>query len=153
MAYEAQDLLINSLKIGEPVSKAFQTVKKFIQDRNPNVTMGNNFGFGIGYLFKEEALAISASNQTLVQAGMTFHVRIALSNVHKEASRSIVAIGDTVVIPEEGTATVITNEIQKKYNEISYSLEDSDVEDKPAKKAVTAPSKGQKRAAPAKKQG
>lgn len=97
------------------------------------MTTGSNFGFGIGYMFKEDALTINASNQTVIQPGMTFHVRIALSNVHKEASRSVVAIGDTVVITAQGQALILTSSIQKKYNEISYSLEDSD-DEKPAKK-------------------
>ena len=39
---------------------------------------------------------------------MTFHVRIAFTNVHKEASRSIVAIGDTVVVTLEGKPNVLT---------------------------------------------
>jgi hypothetical protein len=45
---------------------------------------GANFGFGIGFMFKEEALQITASNQTIIENGMTFHVRIAITNVDKE---------------------------------------------------------------------
>ena len=76
-------------------------------------------------MFKEEALQITASNQTIIENGMTFHVRIAITNVDKESARSVVAIGDTIVVHSDG-ATVLTNGIQKKYNEISYSLDDSD---------------------------
>lgn len=109
LAHEAQELLINSLKPGEPISKAYNTVKKFISDRNPNVQTGNNFGFGIGFLFKEgDALNINGTNSVIVQPNMTFHVRIAFTNVHKEASRSIVAIGDTVVVTSEGKSNVLT---------------------------------------------
>lgn len=74
---------------------------------------------------------------------MSFHVRIALSNVHKEPSRSVVAIGDTVIVTDT-TTQVVTSAIQKKYVEISYSLEDSDDEkpvDKPKAKAKAAPAK------------
>jgi len=45
---------------------------------------------------------ITESNTTLVKPGMTFHVRIALSGVHKEPARSVIAIGDTVVINNIG---------------------------------------------------
>lgn len=61
----------------------------------------------------------------LVKPGMTLHVRVALSGVHKEAGRGVVAIGDTVVIEQSGPL-VVTAKTQKKYSEISYSLEDSD---------------------------
>jgi hypothetical protein len=76
---------------------------------------------------------------------MTFHVRIAFSNVHKEPSRSVVAIGDTVIITDSGTQ-VVTSAIQKKYVEISYSLDDSEDEEKPAEKPKAKP-----KPAPAKK--
>ena len=59
---------------------------------------------------------------------MSFHVRIAFSNVHKEVARSVIAIGDTVLINEKGEAQVFTDGIQKKYSEISYSLDDSEEE-------------------------
>ena len=66
---------------------------------------------------------------------MSFHVRITLNNVHKEPSRSIIAIGDTVIINSSGKAEVVTAGIQKKYSEISYSLEDEE-EEKPKKQVV-----------------
>ena len=67
---------------------------------------------------------------------MTFHVRIAISGVHKEPARSFVAIGDTVLVSKAGNQ-VLTQGIQKKYAEISYSLEESEpeVEEKKPKQA------------------
>ena len=58
---------------------------------------------------------------------MTFHVRIAITGVHKEPARSFVALGDTVVI-NNNEIQVLTQGIQKKYAEISYSLEESEPE-------------------------
>ena len=56
---------------------------------------------------------------------MTFHVRGALSNIQtNDPGKSFVAIGDTVVVREEG-AEIITKDIRKKYNDISYLLENS----------------------------
>lgn len=77
LAYEAEDLLIKSLKPGVKISDAYNQVKKQIAEKNPNVVLGSNFGFGIGFLFKEDALAINGTNHTIVEQGMTFHVRIA----------------------------------------------------------------------------
>lgn len=66
---------------------------------------------------------------------MTFHVRITLTDIHSKLSRGIIAIGDTVVINEDGTQQVLTNQIQRKYSEISYSLSNDDEEQKDAKMA------------------
>jgi len=107
-------------------------VKKFIVDKNSNLGVHSNFGFGIGFNYKEDALTINASNQSVIKNGMTFHVRITLTNVHKEASRSVIAIGDTLYVDGEGWPQVVTAGIQKKYSEISYSLDDEE-EVKPAK--------------------
>jgi hypothetical protein len=74
-----------------------------------------------------------------------------LTGVHKEPARSFIGIGDTVVIEKDGSATVITAGIHKKYSEISYSLDDEEEvapqkqeAQKPAKKEVV---KEQKKAA------
>ena len=54
---------------------------------------------------------------------MCFHVRITLTEVHKKLERSILAIGDTVLIEDVNKYTILTN-VQRKYTEISYSLDD-----------------------------
>lgn len=64
---------------------------------------------------------------------MVFHIRITLTGVHKEPARSVIAIGDTLVIEKDGSSTVLTSGIQKKYNDISYSLDESE-EETPAQK-------------------
>jgi hypothetical protein len=58
---------------------------------------------------------------------MAFHVRITLTEVNKKAQRAIIALGDTVVIDAAGAPLILTEGIQRKYNEISYSL-DQEVE-------------------------
>jgi hypothetical protein len=54
---------------------------------------------------------------------MVFHTRITLTEVHKKPSRSIIAIGDTTLIDAEGKPVILTQTIQRKYTEISYSLD------------------------------
>jgi Xaa-Pro aminopeptidase len=66
IAFEAMELLNKSLKTGEKLSTVYTNVKKFIADKNSSLVLHSNFGFGIGFHFKEEALTISASNQTIV---------------------------------------------------------------------------------------
>lgn len=127
VAHEALDQLIQSLKVGVKVSDAYKAAKKHINDRNTKLQPHANFGFGIGFNFKEEALLISADNHTIIKPGMTFHVRIAFSNVHPDPARQVVAIGDTVLITDDG-CTNLTEAVQKKYSEISYTLDESEDE-------------------------
>ena len=143
LCHEAHELLINSLKVGSPVSAAFRAARDLIASKNPKLQMHSNFGFGTGYHFKEDLLLISESNDTLVKPNMAFHVRIALANVHHEPARSVVAIGDTVFVTATGTVEVVTQKIQKKYAEISYSLDDSEEEEAPKTKALSATTKPQ----------
>jgi hypothetical protein len=76
---------------------------------------------------------------------MVFHARITLANVHKEPARAIIGIGDTIVIEKDGTPKFMTSNIQKRYNDISYSLDD---DEEPAPKKVE--SQKPKQSAPAK---
>ena len=59
LANEALELLINSLKVGATIATVYSTVKQFISDKNPSLTIGANFGFGIGFHFKEDSLTIN----------------------------------------------------------------------------------------------
>ena len=127
VAYEALEMLVNSLEVGKPISAAYTAAKNLIMQSNANLNIPPNFGFGIGFNYKERQLMIKADNETLVEAGMTFHVRVALSGISREPARAIVAIGDTVLISDPGTPNrQLTSAIQKSYAEISYSLEESE---------------------------
>lgn len=67
-------------------------------------------------------MAINETNETVVQAGMTFHVRLTLTDLSPKQSRSIIAIGETIVIKKagEGAPQILTTGIQRAYKEISY---------------------------------
>ena len=119
--------------MGKPISDAFIATKNLIEQRKEGLQSHSNFGFGIGSQFKEEKLLINAKNNTLVEPGMVFHIRVTLTGVHKEPARSFIGIGDTVVIEQDGTPTVVTAGIHKKYSEISYSLDEDEEEVAPKK--------------------
>ena len=126
-------MLVKSLRSGQPISDAYIAAKQVIDSRaKDNLQYHSSFGFGIGTQFKEDLLQINAKNNKTVEPGMVFHCRITLTGVSKETSRSVVGIGDTVYIGQDGSAVVLTSAIQKRYNDISYSLDD-DEQDQPAK--------------------
>jgi nucleosome binding factor SPN SPT16 subunit len=58
ICHDAQQLLINSLKVGSTLASAYTATKNFISSKNPSLGIHTNFGFGIGFNFKEELLLI-----------------------------------------------------------------------------------------------
>jgi nucleosome binding factor SPN SPT16 subunit len=136
IANDALETMCKSLKTGRPISEAYMAAKTLLDSRKEGLVYQTSFGFGIGSQFKEEKLLISAKNATLVEPGMVFHARITLNGVHKDNARSVIAIGDTLYIDKEGSAVVLTAGIQKRYNDISYSLDDEEAQ--PAKKSEPA---------------
>lgn len=125
LAYEAFDVCLKNLVPGEPISKAYIAARDYIREKDERLgaSLHTNFGFGIGYRVKEDLLVINETNQTIVKPNMVFHVRITMKEVNKKPQRSVIALGDTVLITEEGEAVILTKSIQRKYSEISYSLE------------------------------
>jgi nucleosome binding factor SPN SPT16 subunit len=140
LAEEALETLRQNLLVGQPISHAYNKASEFMRSRNQSLTVHSNLGFGIGFNFRDDQLVINATNKVLVAPGMTFHGRIALTGVHAEANRAVVAVGDTFLVEEDGNVREVTKAIQKKYSEISYVLE---VED-------SSKENGNKKAAPAK---
>ena len=62
---------------------------------------------------------------------MTFHVRLTLSDVNPKPSRSVIAIGETILIKGQNEAPqILTSGIQRAYKEISYQLADEEEEEK-----------------------
>jgi len=134
VAYEALDTLIQALKPGQPIKNAYMAAKNLVMQKNADLIVTPNFGFGIGFNYKERLLAITPTNETLVEPGMTFHARISISGISKEQARSILAIGDTVLVtPDSAPNKVLTVGISRAYAEISYSLDESADEKEPAK--------------------
>ena len=128
-ALQAQELLISKLTPGTPIREAYLSAREHLNNARSDLGVSSNFGFGIGFNFKEDALVINGENETKVEQGMTFYVRVHLLNVCKnDPERNTLAIGDTVQITANG-AKVLTRAIVKKYEEISYELDESDAEE------------------------
>ena len=125
IANDALDVLIRNLKVGQPIKNAYLATKKFVEEKDPSLAnkLVKSFGFGCGYSCKEDYLQINETNEILVEPNMTFHCRIAMTDINKKISRSIIAIGDLILINKDGTQENLTGSIQRRYSEISYSLD------------------------------
>jgi len=49
-------------------------------------------------------LAINETNETIVHPNMTFHVRLTLTDINPKPSRSVIAIGETILIKPDAPA-------------------------------------------------
>ena len=134
IAFEAIDVLVKNLVVGKPIKNAYNVAKSFIKDKDEKLAnkVHTNFGFGvrslsfivkIGCNIKEDILMINETNESFVSGNMSFHVRITLTDVNPSPKRSNIALGETIIIDEEGRPNILTSHIQRKYNEISYSLD------------------------------
>ena len=134
IAYEAIDVIAKNLVIGRPIKEAYTAGKSFIQEKDAHLAekLHLNFGFGvsifvsypqIGCSIKEENLMINETNENLVQANMSFHVRVTMTDVDPKPARSAIAIGETILINSEGHPVILTTGIQRKFGEISYTLD------------------------------
>lgn len=131
LAFDAQQHLVSLLKLGTSLDQVYTQTKQFIAERNPGLAerAHTNFGFGIGCSHKEELLSINSNNnKTKVQGGMVFHVRITFKDVEKDKRKGAIAIGDTVVVNGDGSTQFLTASVARKYQQISYKLEDEDEE-------------------------
>lgn len=64
---------------------------------------------------------------------MAFHARIAFTGVMADPTRGSIAIGDTFLVKEDGEILEVTKDIQKKFSEISYVLDEEEPEEEPKK--------------------
>jgi hypothetical protein len=62
---------------------------------------------------------------------MTFHVRLTLTDINPQPSRSVIAIGETILIKDDPATPpqILTSGIQRAYKEISYQLADDEEEE------------------------
>jgi nucleosome binding factor SPN SPT16 subunit len=73
--YDAHKFLVKSLTPGASLKKIFEEVTAFITSKNPKLAslLPTNFGYGIGYEFREFMLSISAKCEKTVKVGMVFN--------------------------------------------------------------------------------
>ena len=124
--------MLSIMKVGTPLNHVYNETKQFILDKDASLAnaLHTNFGFGIGFNHKEDLLSINATNETKVEPGMLFHVRITLCDVKDGKSESrMIAVGDTVWFKSDEDKAILTENIPRRYQQISYTLDDDEEED------------------------
>jgi Xaa-Pro aminopeptidase len=93
LAYDAQVHLFSQLTVGNALKDVYNSTRDFIQSKDAALAekLYKNFGFGIGCDIKESLLEIGPRNETKIEPGMVFHVRMTITD-----GQIVVAIGDSV---------------------------------------------------------
>ena len=125
------EVLAAELRPGVAINVAHAKVLEAAKEKNSlfSTFLSRTFGCGIGLNLKESDLEISAENETLIKEGMVFAIRLSLTGFNDEASRATLLLGDTIVVGAEKNQ-VVTEGISKKYQDISYVLDDEEDDDK-----------------------
>lgn len=141
-ALHALEALMQSLKPGVVIKDAYNKVIDFIKQKDATLVdkLLNYLGFGIGLEFKENVIAITGKCERVIEAGMVFCAIIGLNNLTTAKGKQYaIMVADTVVVKDQdGNNEVVTKGISKKFDDISYSLQENEPPPAPAAPAKSA---------------
>ena len=136
--YEAERMLIKMLKPGAVLKDIYDSVFKFLCQKNQAYKdfLPNNFGFGvstahqIGLEFRESCLVINSKAERKVEANMVFNIILSLRDLRTKGGRNYaIMLSDTVKVTPQGPE-ILTSEVPKKLEYISYCTEEDGEENK-----------------------
>lgn len=116
---------------GKSLKEVYQAAKKGFLGRYPDLEehLPSNFGFGIGFEFKEKCLLIGSKNEGIVQSNQVYAVITSLKKLNgfkgKEYS---LQLADTLKIEEEGTES-LTSTVSAKLDDIGYNFDEPEDEE------------------------
>ncbi|KAH0626228.1 hypothetical protein JD844_001073 [Phrynosoma platyrhinos] len=120
------------VKLCEIYAAVMDMVKKQKPELLSKIT--KNLGFAMGIEFREGSLVINSKNQYRLKKGMVFSLNVGFSDLlNKEGKKPeektyALFIGDTVLVEEDGPATLLTS-VKKKVKNVSILLKKEDEEE------------------------
>ncbi|XP_064546218.1 FACT complex subunit spt16 isoform X2 [Drosophila montana] len=139
---EILKLLVPNAKLCEVYDKTLAYVKKEKPSMVENLT--KSFGFAMGLEFRENSIVIGAKCQALIKKNMVFNLHVGISNLtnpdaaDKEGKTYALFIGDTVLVGDQGPASVMTPSKKKIKNVGIFIKDDDEEEDADDKKPTKA---------------
>lgn len=138
---QLQEELCKELKHGAKISDVYQAVMDQVKKQKPDLMskITKNLGFAMGIEFREGSLVINSKNQYKLKKGMVFSIHLGLSDLsNKEGKKQeektyALFVGDTVLVNEEGPATVLTG-VKKKIKNVGIFLKNEDEEEEEEEK-------------------
>ncbi|XP_073431590.1 FACT complex subunit SPT16 isoform X2 [Dendrobates tinctorius] len=137
---QMQDDLCKELKHGAKISEVYQAIMEQVKKQKPDLMskITKNLGFAMGIEFREGSLVLNSKNQYKLKKGMVFSVHLGLSDLTKKEGKKqeekiyALFIGDTVLVNEEGPATILTG-VKKKVKNVGIFLKNEDEEEEEEK--------------------
>lgn len=138
---DLEEEVLKMMKPNVPISEVYDHGYNFVKNKKPHLieALTKSFGFAMGIEFRESSLVIAPKTTAVLKKGMVFNVNMGFSKLSnkdgqdKESKTYALFIGDTVVINEDGPATVMTNS-KKKIKNIGIFLKDDDDDDEEEEK-------------------
>lgn len=135
------DFLIGSIRPGVTCSDVYTKTVDYVKTTYPELVnhLPVNFGFGIGYEFREACLLLNGKNEKgEIKTGNVFMVVTSLKDLkgRKDQIYSM-QVSDTILVGENITQ-VLTESVSKKIEDVGYVLEDEESE-KPIPKTKKEP--------------
>ncbi|KAE8633772.1 hypothetical protein XENTR_v10002083 [Xenopus tropicalis] len=133
---QLQEELLKELKHGAKICDAYHIIMDQVKKQKPDLLskITKNLGFAMGIEFREGSLVINNKNQYKLKKGMVFSVHLGLSELNNKAGKKpeektyALFVGDTVLVNEEGAATVLTH-VKKKVKNVGIFLKKEDDEE------------------------
>lgn len=128
-----EEELIKKLVPGAKLNEVYESGVAFAKKEKPDLidNLTKSFGFAMGIEFRESSIIIGPKCNAVLRKNMIFNVYVGLSGLtNKEASdregkNYAVFIGDTVIVNEDGPASVLTQS-KKKIKNIGIFLRDNE---------------------------
>ncbi|XP_012668988.1 FACT complex subunit SPT16 [Otolemur garnettii] len=133
--------LLSVLLLGVKICDVYNAVMDVVKKQKPELLnkITKNLGFGMGIEFREGSLVINSKNQYKLKKGMVFSINLGFSDlINKEGKKTeektyALFIGDTVLVDEDGPATVLTS-VKKKVKNVGIFLKNEDDEEEEEEK-------------------
>lgn len=138
---QLQEDLCKELKHGAKISDIYHAIMDQVKKQKPDLMskITKNLGFAMGIEFREGSLVINSKNQYKLKKGMVFTVHLGLADLaNKEGKKPeektyALFVGDTVLVNEEGPATILTS-VKKKVKNVGIFLKNEDEEEEEEEK-------------------
>ncbi|KAL6040483.1 hypothetical protein STEG23_034555, partial [Scotinomys teguina] len=138
---QLQEELLKELRHGVKICDVYNSVMDVVKKQKPELLnkITKNLGFGMGIEFREGSLVINSKNQYKLKKGMVFSINLGFSDlINKDGKKTeektyALFIGDTVLVDEDGPATVLTS-VKKKVKNVGIFLKNEDEEEEEEEK-------------------
>jgi nucleosome binding factor SPN SPT16 subunit len=136
--FAAQAAAINALTEGAKMSAAFEGAVAALKEKGQHhlvEKLPKNIGSIIGLELKDNTQNLSATNDKVVKAGMTFNVTVGVAGLERkdagdgQAKTYALLLSDTVVVKPTGTPAEVVTLTTKDWKEIAYFLDAEDDEE------------------------